>query len=200
MLITDHHLAGPRLAEIVRAAVRGGVDAVQLREKDLPGGALLDLARRIGDVARAPEYRQPVLLVNTRCDVALAAGWHGVHLPENELPPVAARRVMGPHALIGASVHSLAAARAAAAGGTDYVLFGPVFTTSCKPGAAPQGLAALEELVAAVPIPVLAVGGITPANAPAVRAAGAHGIAVRSPLLTAPDPAALAAAYQTALQ
>lgn len=191
-VVSDRRRTGGRsLAEVAAAAARGGAAAVHLREKDLPAAELLRLAR---EVAAAVRPFGTLLLVNGRLDVALAAEAGGVHLGGDALPVGAARRVAerlgGPGFLVGASVHSVDEARAAADGGADYLLFGHVFATGSKPGLPGRGLGALGAVCAAVPIPVVAIGGISPANAPAARAAGAAGIAVLSAAMAAPDPAA----------
>jgi thiamine-phosphate pyrophosphorylase len=123
------------------------------------------------------------ILVNDRLDVALSEGAGGVHLGENSLPLPEAKRLVKAQALsqdflIGVSCHSLDAARSAASGGADYLFFGPIFSTPSKAAfGAPQGLERFAEVCRAVSIPVLAIGGITLANASACLAAGASGIA-----------------------
>jgi thiamine-phosphate pyrophosphorylase len=116
------------------------------------------------------------VVVSSRVDVALAAGAAGVHLPERDLPVAATRRLL-PDRLIGRSVHSVAAARAAAADGADYLLFGPVFATPSHADAAPVGLEALAEVAAAVTIPVLAIGGVDGTRLAECLAVGAGGYA-----------------------
>lgn len=152
-------------------AVALGATALQLRDPDATARRLEREAARL--VAAAPV---PVL-VNGRADLALAAGAAGVHLPERDLAPAAARRLLGPDALIGRSVHSLEEALAAEAGGADYVVFGPVFASASHPGGEPAGLDALAGVAAAVGIPVLAIGGVDDERAAACRAAGAAGYA-----------------------
>jgi thiamine-phosphate pyrophosphorylase len=176
---------GRDLAEIARRAVTGGVDAVQVRGKELGGRALHDLAARViaavGDRAR--------VLVNDRVDVALALGAAGVHLPGSGLPVAEARRLVGPERIVGRSVHSEDEARAAEAEGADYLIFGPVFATESKRAyGPPQGLDQLRRVAAAVRVPVCAIGGITPERAGAVRDAGAAGMAVLSFILDHPEP------------
>src|SRR5437867_13432343 len=149
-------------------AVRDGVNMIQVREKDLSARELFDLVCRIKDLAAGSTTK---ILVNERLDIALAAGIDGVHLPEDGLP---AGRVRPHVRLLGASVHSVNAARGAEAEGADFVIFGPVFET---PGKQPVGVAALGRVVLAVRIPVLAIGGITAANTAAVLDVGAAGIA-----------------------
>lgn len=151
-------------------AAAKGATVLQLRAPQLPAAALAALARDL-------ITRQPLpLLVSARLDVALAVGAAGVHLPEHDLPVAAARRLAGPM-LVGRSVHSSEAARETAAEGADYLLFGPVFETRSHPARIPAGLAALAKVVAAVNIPVLAIGGLDAERAPDCLAVGAAGYA-----------------------
>jgi thiamine-phosphate diphosphorylase len=116
-------------------------------------------------------------VVNERVDVAMAAGAHGVHLRSDSLPVARVRDITPPGFLVGRSVHDLRAAVRAAHEGADYVLFGTVFESGSKPGRRPAGVDALAEVAAAVTIPVLALGGITPSRAGEVARAGAAGVA-----------------------
>jgi thiamine-phosphate pyrophosphorylase len=174
----------------VSAALRRippGAAAVHLREKDLGGSALLALAREVRQACRAAGQ---LLLVNDRLDVALAAGADGVHLPANGLPAAEARRLLGPGKLVGVSCHGREDVRRARDGGADYATFGPVHATPSKAAyGAPVGLAALAE-AARRGLPLVALGGVTAANAAEARAHGAHGVAAIRAWLAAPDPAA----------
>lgn len=194
MLIVDVDDVATRLVA-VQGALAGGVDAIQLRDKRADGGALLSAARTL----RATTIvHAATLLVNDRIDVALAADADGVHLPVAAFPIAVARRLLGPTAWIGRSTHAPAEAATAAAEGADYVVLGPIYATPSKAAfGLPLGVAALER--ARVASPVIAIGGITADNASAVRAAGAHGIAVIRSVLDAPDPAAAARALLAAL-
>jgi len=193
MLITDRRLAGGSnaLVDAVDQAVDGGVTAVQLREKDLPPHELLPLARRLRIVTRD----RAALIVNGPLEIALAAEAGGVHLPEDgpmvERPP-------RPF-LIGRSVHSLAAATAAWAECSDYLVAGPIFETASHPNAAPAGPELIESIAGAVAIPVLAVGGITAERVRDVVRAGAGGIAVISAILSAQSPRKAAQRLKNAL-
>lgn len=183
-LVTDRTLCDDFLEERVAAAVSGGVDAVQLREKDMPAGELLELARRLRDVTRD----KALLLINDRLDVALAAGADGLHLPEASLSVRDARSVTPNGLLVGKSVHGLPAASQAAAEGADYLILGTLFPTASKPGAETGGLAFLSEIAGQVDAPVIAIGGIDSSNVASVMEAGAHGAAVVSAILESPDP------------
>ena len=177
-LITDRgrHAAGAdATVERVAWAARAGVHLVQVRERDLDGGPLTALVRRCVDAVRGSRAR---VLVNDRVDVALAAGAHGVHLRADSMPAARVRTLCPPGFVLGRSVHARdEAVEMAAAGGLDYLLFGTVFATSSKPGHAPAGISALGEVAAAVNVPVLAVGGVSPDNIGEVAAAGAAGFA-----------------------
>ncbi len=181
MLVSDRSLCAGAdgLVAAVEAAVTGGVDAVQLREKDMPSEKLLPLARRL----RQATEGQALLLVNGSLEVALAAEADGVHLPE-EAPPVERPRRSF---LISRSVHSLAAARRAEAEGVDYLIAGPVYETRSHPGREPAGLALIEEVTRSVRTPTLAIGGVTAERVEEVVRAGASGIAVISAVLRQPD-------------
>jgi len=187
-LVTDRHATrGRRLPDLVECCLQAGLRAVQLREKDLGARELLALARELRILTSRHGAR---LLVNDRIDVAMAAGADGVHLPSEALPPDVARPLIGPARLLGVSTHSASEAEVAERAGADFVLFGPVYDTPAKRRyGAPQGLAALAEVCRRVSLPVVAIGGVTAAHVPELRAAGAAGIAVIRALLRAADPA-----------
>ncbi|MCL5046186.1 MAG: thiamine phosphate synthase, partial [Actinobacteria bacterium] len=138
-------------------------------------------------------------LVNDRLDVALAAGADGVHLAKRSLPPAAVRPLLRPGMILGCSVHSLEEAVAAAEGGAGYLTFGHVYPTSSHPGQPPRGVSELARVVRAVPVPVLAIGGITPDNAGPVLATGCAGIVVISAILSESDPARAARVLREAV-
>ena len=148
----------------------------QIREKSLSGRVLYDLTARAVEITRGSDTR---LLVNDRSDIARAAGADGVHLTSQSLPAYVVRQIYGPEFLIGVSTHSLDEARAAQAGGANFVVFGPVFETASKREfGAPQGLQRLEEVARELRgFPVVAIGGITLDNAAACFNAGASGVA-----------------------
>jgi thiamine-phosphate pyrophosphorylase len=183
-LISDRGRCGKTpLETVVESALKGGVNVVQLREKDLPAGELFALAGRVREVTRG----HALLLVNDRVDVAMACGADGVHLPENGLPVRMARWLLGKHTLIGRSVHSVDAAAQAERDGADFVQVGTIFATDSKPEAEPAGVGLIEEVVKAVSIPVLAVGGVKATNAADVIAAGARGASVISAICGVSD-------------
>ena len=184
-LVTDRSaLGGLSLEEAVAQAIEGGANLVQLREKDLGATDLLALAEKLLAVTRG----RALFLVNDRLDVALACAADGVHLPERGLPVAAARRLAGDAFIIGRSVHSVAEAVRAQEEGADYVQVGAIFASRSHPGQPVAGLSLLEDVAAAVAIPILAVGGITAANVGDVMRAGASGAAVISAILGTPSP------------
>ncbi len=197
--MTDRASARGDLALAVAAAVSGGVDWVQVRERDLEAAELLALAERVAEAARAAAGaagRELRILVNRRTDVALALGADGVHLGFDAVGPAAARRLLGPEALIGVSCHTPAEVRALS--DASYAQLAPIFPPLSKPAERPAlGLAALGR--AAGPLPVLAQGGIEAGNAAEAVAAGAAGAAVTGAILGSDDPGAAAAALREAL-
>ena len=169
----------PQFSEIlrlVRAAVDADVLLFQIREKSLHARVLFELVLRAAEITRGSNTR---LLVNDRSDIARAAGANGVHLTTQSLPVDVVRQICGADFLIGVSTHSLDEARAARAGGADFVVFGPVFETESKRAfGAPQGLDKLAEVARELgEFPVVAIGGITFENVDECFQAGARGIA-----------------------
>jgi thiamine-phosphate pyrophosphorylase len=191
MLVTDRRETGARdLIDVVEAAVAGGVGLVQVRERDLPEAALEDLLGRLLDRLRGSGAR---LIVNGRPALARALGI-GLHLP------AAAPPVMSPLSLTGRSVHDEDEARRARGESVSYVVAGPVFPTGSKPGHPGAGadlVARLDGIL--VPTPIFAIGGLTPERVGAVLRRGAHGVAVRSAILGAAEPARAARAFLDAL-
>jgi len=182
----------------VAAAVRGGVDWIQVRERTLEGAALLGLVDAVAAAARDAAGSWGVrVLVNRRLDVALAAGADGIHLGHDAVGPAVARRLLPPASLVGVSTHAVSEALAARE--VDYLQLAPIFEPLSKPAERPAlGLAALAA-AAAAPVPVLAQGGIGARNAAAALAAGAAGVAVTGAIWLAPDPCAAAADLREAL-
>ncbi len=186
--ITDRRLSGLSHAEQVARLCEGGARLVQLREKHLSPREFYQEALEAVRVARSFGAK---LIVNDRADVALAVGADGVHVGQDDVPPGAARSLLGEGAVVGFSTHNVGQASEASALPVSYVAFGPVFDTSSKEKPDPVvGLEGVRRVRAAVGgIPVVAIGGITAESAPAVLAAGADSIAVIGALLAASDPA-----------
>src|SRR5438445_9241916 len=196
-LLADAGLVPPdRLPEIVSAALRGGVTAVQLRAKSATTLELLELARNLNAICR--EAAVP-FIVNDRIDVALAAeadGAHVGHIGEEDLSPHDARRLLGSDAIVGVSVGTPQEAHMATSQSASYVSAGPMFATSTKADAGPAaGEALLRSVRAATGLPLVVIGGITPQRAPALFAAGADGVCVGAAIVRAADPEAAARAF-----
>ena len=198
-LVTDRNTTGGReLGWVLERALEGGVRAVQLREKDLGGRELLELAREVKELC---DRYGAELFVNDRVDVALASDAAGVHLAANSLPVKVARELIGPDRKIGVSTHSVKEARAAAEAGADFVLFGPVYPTASKLAFGdPQGPAALKNVTDAASVPVFAIGGIKQEHIPELKAHGAARIALISAISEAPNPAVAARDMLAALR
>jgi thiamine-phosphate pyrophosphorylase len=197
-LVTDPAMTARRgLAATVAAAVEGGVTMVQLRHKDGPARLLAEAGRALHALL-AP--RGIPLIVNDRVDVAREIGAEGVHVGQGDLSPAAARAMLGPGAIIGCSLNAERQLADFVAGDVDYVGLGPLFPTGTKPDAAPAlGEAAFAALRRRLACPVVAIGGITAANAARAIAAGADGVAVVSAICAAPDPRAAARALRAAI-
>ena len=190
-LVTDRKLTrGRDLCALVEQALDGGVQAIQLREKDLDGRELLKLAEKISALCRRYHAQ---LFINDRIDVALAVDAAGVQLGRTSLPIETARALLGAEKLIGFSSHGVDEATVAQQSGADFLLFGPVFFTPSKaPFGAPQGVAPLKKVVEKSAIPVYAIGGIQATNLSAVMHTGIRGIALISAVISADNPTAAA--------
>ncbi len=186
-LITDRKLThGRDLLWVLERALDGGVQAIQLREKDLSGKELFTLAERI---SRLCNRYQAQLFINDRIDVARAVGAAGVQLGETSMPVTAARALLGPDRGIGVSTHSLAGALRAAQDGADFIVFGPVYFTPSKADyGAPQGLPALRIIVENIALAVYAIGGIKAENLIETKTIGCRGAALISAIMSAQDP------------
>ncbi len=189
-------------AQLCGIAARGGARVVQLRWKAASARELVATLRAAAPLVHG---HGALLVLNDRPDLAAIGGADGVHVGADDLPADAARAIVGPDRLVGATVRDLAEARAAAAAGADHVGYGPIFATSTKQlEVAPRGLDALHHVAAGSPVPVVAIAGIDATNIAAVAAAGAHAAAVVSAWLRAPDPeaalASLAAAFAAGAQ
>jgi thiamine-phosphate pyrophosphorylase len=184
-------LGDPRRSHvaIAEAMLAAGAPLLQLRVKDQPTGAFVAMARA---VKAAADRRGARLIVNDRADIAKLIDAAGVHLGQDDLPPAAARALLGPHAIIGLSTHTVEQATAAMREGiADYIGFGPIFPTASKPRHDPvQGLDSLRAVRSRVALPIVAIGGISALTLPAVIAAGADAVAMIGDLVNAPDIAA----------
>jgi thiamine-phosphate pyrophosphorylase len=194
-VITDPKLApGRDHLAIAAAALAGGADMIQLRDKAGDLRELLPQARAIQALCRS---QGAIFIVNDRLDLALAAGADGVHVGQEDLPAGAARRLLPPGRILGVSTHTLEQAEAARLAGADYIGFGPMFPTGTKDtGHTPRGLEGLRGVHAAISLPILAIGGITLETVEGVIAAGATAPAVISAIVAAPDIDGAAAAFR----
>ncbi|MGD8742887.1 MAG: thiamine phosphate synthase [Granulosicoccaceae bacterium] len=192
-VITDDALAGERVAEQVEAALRGGARLVQYRSKQGTPSQREQQARAV--LATCHAHGVP-LLVNDDPQLAKTIGADGVHLGQSDVKLAAARELLGPGAIIGVTCHaSVELAVHAAQGGASYVAFGRFFPSQTKPGAPPADINVLREAKARLTIPICAIGGITPANAPALLEAGADLLAVIHGVFGQPDIEAAARCY-----
>jgi thiamine-phosphate pyrophosphorylase len=197
-VIVDRAAAGSRdIAEIAAAAIRGGADVLQLRDKAASARRLLEGARRLLPLTR--EAGIP-LIINDRPDVAEAAGADGVHLGQDDVPVETARALLGPGALIGKSTHSLDQALAADQEDVDYLGLGPIFSTPTKPEYGSIGPALIRQVLARVRKPVVCIGGIDRTTLELVLRAGATRVAVVRAVCAAPNPEAAARALKRALR
>ena len=183
------------LVDAIDAAIQGGVNMVQLRDRISIGQAKTELAAAVRDVTRD----RAVFVVNGDPELAARTGADGVHLPEAAMPVSRARQVAGPGILVGRSVHSMGPARSAAAEGADYVVAGTVYPSPTHPGGQAGGTAIIRDIVEVVDLPVIGIGGIDAANAARVIDAGARGVACISAILAAEDPRLAAAAISDAI-
>ena len=171
--------------ELAKKLCAGGARLLQLRVKDLPTREFLPIAHEVRLICQQAGC---LLIINDRADVALAVEADGVHVGQEDLPLVAARKVLGPHKIIGVSTHDAEQAVTAERGGADYIGFGPVFGTSTKAtGYSARGLEQLREIRALVRLPIVAIGGITADRASSVVAVGADAVAMISDLVLADD-------------
>jgi thiamine-phosphate pyrophosphorylase len=185
-VILDREAArGRPLPELLEAVLGGGCRLVQLREKSLPMVELLPLARALR--ARCREAGA-LFIVNDRADLALAVDADGLHVGQDDLPAAAARRLLPPPMRLGVSTHDPDQARRALADGADYVAVGSMFPTATKAGFQLVGPELLRRVRGDIPVPLVAIGGITEANVGQVMEAGADAVAVISAVCAAADP------------
>jgi thiamine-phosphate pyrophosphorylase len=183
-----------RDADFLRAALKGGVDVVQLRDKEASDEELLAAAQAFRACCAETGA---LFLVNDRPDLAVAAGADGVHVGQDDMTPAEARSVVGPQRLVGQSTHS--AAQIDAAAGVDYIAVGPVHATPTKPGRPAVGLGPLRHAAAHTPVPWFAIGGLDADNVGEAIAAGARRVVVVRAITEAADPHAAAGALRDAL-
>ncbi len=189
LLVTEslcHHGVGPA----IRQALAAGVRVVQLREKQMTDRRLIEAAQRVREWTREAEA---LFIMNDRPDLAVLADADGVHVGQDELSVREARRIVGPHRLVGVSTHTIEQARQAVLDGADYLGVGPCFATSTKSFDQLAGLDFVGQVAAEISLPWFAIGGISAANIAAVRAAGASRIAVSSAICSSPVPGTSAA-------
>lgn len=190
-VVTDRAwLNGKRLEDQVEAAILGGAAIVQLREKSLSGRDFYQTAQNIKEIT--DRYQIP-LIINDRLDIALAVDAAGLHVGQGDLPPVIARRLLGPEKILGVSVTNLEEAIQAEEDGADYLGVGAVFLTGTKQDAATVDFSELKKITGAVQIPVVAIGGINENNALQLKGGGIKGIAVVSAVFGKEDPEKAAA-------
>jgi len=192
-VITDRRLArGRSHAEVARQALAGGATMIQLRDKEAGSRELHETAVLLRRITRE---HGALLIVNDRADIALASEADGVHVGQDDLPVAAARRLLGPRAVVGASARNPYEALAAERAGADYLGVGPIHEArGSKPDTLPpQGVELLRRIAARVRLPLLAIGGIGASNAAEIIDAGASGVAVISAVVAAEDIAAATA-------
>lgn len=198
MVVTDESVQnGMSHQQIAAMAIAGGADMIQFRDKDRPASELVPIAASIREICRRSGVQ---FIVNDRIDVAMAVDADGVHVGQRDIPIEAARRLLGPGKLIGGSASTMKEATTLENDGADYVGFGHVFITGSKEKTYPPvGLDALTGVTRELTIPVIAIGGITAANAPSVVATGVHGLAVLGAVCSAANPTAAAAEIKKAI-
>jgi thiamine-phosphate pyrophosphorylase len=170
--------------DLARVLLGAGARVMQLRLKDTSSRDFLAAARAIVALCRE---RGALLIVNDRADIARLAGTGGVHVGQHDLPLADARAIMGPAAIIGVSTHTVDQARAAAAGGADYIGFGAIYSGGLKNVQNARGLEGLRAVRDAVTLPIVAIGGITEVTMPDVLAAGADAAAIITDVVRAID-------------
>ena len=184
--------------QLATLAIAGGADVIQFREK---GGSTKEMIRAAEQMQALCTSAGVTFIVNDRVDVAIASGADGVHLGQDDFPITLARKLLGEKAIIGGSAGNLEEAQKCLTEGADYIGFGPVYPTASKADAGPAGgLDLLRRIVETVPLPIVAIGGITTANTPLLMEAGAHGIAVISAVCCQEDPTEAARSLRFVLE
>ncbi|RJX22634.1 MAG: thiamine phosphate synthase [Ammonifex sp.] len=177
VIVGTAHTTSRPVGDVARAAIEGGAGMIQLREKVLAAREFFESAQNLRDLTRSAGIP---LIINDRLDIAAVVGADGVHLGQTDLPVSAARRLLGDEAIVGVSTHSVDEAVTAERQGADYIGVGPVFATPTKPNVQPVGPALLTEVLKAVRVPVVAIGGITADNVGKILATGVSTVAVIS--------------------
>jgi len=172
--------------ELARLAINGGADAIQFRQKSGSTREMIETAREMRKICAE---NGATFIVNDRVDVAIAAEADGVHLGQDDFPIPVARKLLGDDVIIGGSASTIEEARQCLLEGADYVGFGPVYPTTSKDDANPvTGIPILKQVVKAISLPIIVIGGVSAENVPEVMRAGAHGIAVISAVCCQDDP------------
>ena len=184
--------------ELAKMAIGGGADTIQFRQKVGATREMIEIVRQLKQLCKDSGV---TLIVNDRLDVAIAADAHGVHLGQDDFPIPLARKLLGEGRIIGGSAATLEEAQKCLAEGADYIGFGPVYPTTSKADADPvTGIKLLKQAVEAIPLPIIAIGGISVENTPEIMRAGARGIAVISAVCCQEDPEQATRALRQALQ
>ena len=195
-LVTDRSLCpADELSERIEYAVKGGVNLVQVREKDLEDNEVAILTKRI----KPAIHDKAIITINTHINAAVSSGADGIHLPEDFMSVKEARNLLPPNMIVGKSVHDLSNAIFQSQNGSDYIILGTIFPTSSKPGANTLGLSMVTEISSKVTCPLLAIGGINPTNARSTISAGADGVAVISSILIDSNPEKAARTLKTSI-
>ena len=184
VIVTASLCRGRDVADVTAAAIRGGAEIIQLREKELQGGPFLDSAKRL---RRVTAEAGALFVVNDRADIAAACDADGVHLGQTDLPCTEARKLLGANAIIGLTTHSIEEARRAEAGGADYIGVGTIFDTQTKAPSRLAGTEFVRATAAEIAIPAFPIGGINAANLPQVIEAGGDRAAVCTAVIAADD-------------
>jgi thiamine-phosphate pyrophosphorylase len=184
-LITDRKQTRMPLPDAVRLALKGGVRAIQLRERDLPIRVLLAVAQELRKLTNEFDAK---LFINDRVDVSVAVEADGVHLGHQSMPPEAVRKIVNKKMLIGVSTHNPEEARAAEKNGADFITYGPVYLTPSKADLGlPVGPESIINIINRVKIPVFGLGGIKSGNIDQVLSFGADGISMISEIFASDD-------------
>lgn len=197
MILDAQALKGRSLVDALKDAASAGARLFQYRDKTSPA---VEMYRQALQLRRAAADAGALLVINDRCDLALAVDADGVHLGQGDLPPSLARRLLGAGKIIGVSTHGAAQVREATESGADYLGFGPIFPTTTKPRHEPVvGIEGLRQVRPLTRLPIFAIGGLTLDRVEAVIGAGADGVAVVSAILNSPDIAGTVRAFMARL-